>query len=101
MFRSFQIIIREFRRSLLKLLNIHDLVRFCVPSSYLPAYEEGTDRVFRNVVIYKNSSRRGITQKETYSIQNTAKVLKSRLRAFFDRRRSFESLKKNAFLDVS
>ena len=29
MFRSFQIIIREFRRSLLKLLHIHDLVRFC------------------------------------------------------------------------
>ena len=26
MFRSFQIIIREFRRSLLKLLHIHDLV---------------------------------------------------------------------------
>jgi len=29
MFRPFQIIIREFRRSLLKLLHIHDLVRFC------------------------------------------------------------------------
>ena len=29
MFRSFQIIIREFRRSLLKLLHIHNLVRFC------------------------------------------------------------------------
>jgi len=29
MFRSFQIIIREFRRSLLKILYIHDLVRFC------------------------------------------------------------------------
>jgi len=29
MFRSFQIIIREFRRSLLKLLHIHDLIRFC------------------------------------------------------------------------
>ena len=28
MFRYFQIIIREFRRSLLKLLHIHDLVRF-------------------------------------------------------------------------
>ena len=27
MFRSFHIIIREFRRSLLKLLHIHDLVR--------------------------------------------------------------------------
>ena len=29
MFRSFQIIIREFRRSFLKLLHIDDLVRFC------------------------------------------------------------------------
>ena len=29
MFRSFQVIIRDFRRSLLKLLHIHDLVRFC------------------------------------------------------------------------
>jgi len=29
MFRAFQIIIREFRRSLLKLLHIHDLIRFC------------------------------------------------------------------------
>jgi len=29
MFRAFQIIIRKFRRSLLKLLRVHDLVRFC------------------------------------------------------------------------
>ena len=29
MFRSFQIIVRDFHRSLLKLLHIHDLVRFC------------------------------------------------------------------------
>jgi len=29
MFRPFQIIIKKFRRSLLKLLHIHDLVRFC------------------------------------------------------------------------
>ena len=29
MFRSFRIITREFRRSFLKLLHIHDLVRFC------------------------------------------------------------------------
>jgi len=28
-FDLFQIIIKEFRRSLLKLLHIHDLVRFC------------------------------------------------------------------------
>jgi len=29
MFRSFHIFIREFRPSLLYLLHIHDLVRFC------------------------------------------------------------------------
>jgi len=29
MFRSFHVIIREFRRSLLKLLHFQDLVRFC------------------------------------------------------------------------
>jgi len=29
MFRSFHIIIREFRRSLLNLLHIHDLIRSC------------------------------------------------------------------------
>ena len=29
MFRSFQVIIKEFRRSLLKALHIHDLVPFC------------------------------------------------------------------------
>jgi len=34
MFRSFQIIIREFRRFLLKLLHIHDLVRFCKQGVY-------------------------------------------------------------------
>jgi len=33
MFRSFQIIIREFRRSLQNLLHIHDLVRFCKQGS--------------------------------------------------------------------
>ena len=38
MFWYFQIIIRKFRRSLLKLLHIHDLVRFCkqgVVAAYL------------------------------------------------------------------
>jgi len=37
MIRSFQIIIREFRRSLLKLLHFHDLVHFykqCVVAAY-------------------------------------------------------------------
>jgi len=38
-----------------------------------PAYEDGTDRVFRNVGI-KNSDAGGITQKKAYSIQDTARV---------------------------
>ena len=29
-----------------------DVSKHTVPSSYLPAYEDGTDRVFRNVGIY-------------------------------------------------
>jgi len=43
MFRSFQINIRGFRRSLLKLLHIHDLVRFCkqgVVGSILQQYTQ-------------------------------------------------------------
>jgi len=39
MFRSFQIIIREFRLSLLKLLHIHDLVRFC-KQGVMAAYQQ-------------------------------------------------------------
>jgi hypothetical protein len=39
----------------------------------LLGYEDGTDRVIRNVGIYK-FRRRGITQKKTYNIKNTAKV---------------------------
>jgi len=41
MFRSFQIIIREFRRSLLKILYIHDLVRFC-KQGVVAAYQHTT-----------------------------------------------------------
>jgi len=37
MFQNFQIIIREFRRSLLKLLHTHDLVRFC-KQGFVAAY---------------------------------------------------------------
>jgi len=40
---------------------------------HLPAYEDGTGRVFRNVGIIK-FRRRGITQKKTYNTQNTAEV---------------------------
>ena len=42
MFRSFLIIIREFGRSLLKLLNFNDLFRFCkqgVVAAYHVAWE--------------------------------------------------------------
>ena len=48
MFRSFRIIIREFRRSLLKLLYIHDLVRFCkqgVVAGYHIVYESVAESV--------------------------------------------------------
>ena len=48
MFRSLQITIREFRRSLLKLLNVHDLVRFCkqgVVAAYRVVYESVVESV--------------------------------------------------------
>ena len=38
----------------------------------LPAYEDGTDRVFRNVGIYKSDA--GEIPKRKQYIQNTAKV---------------------------
>ena len=43
-----------------------------VPSSYLPAYEDGTDSVPKRWHITFRS--RGITQKKAYNIKNTAKV---------------------------
>jgi len=49
MFRSFQIIIREFRRSLLKLLHIHDLVRFCI-KGVVPAYHVVLESVVESLV---------------------------------------------------
>jgi len=49
MFRSFQIIIREFRRSLLKLLHIHDLVRFC-KQGVVAAYHVVWESVVEGVV---------------------------------------------------
>jgi hypothetical protein len=39
-------------------------------SSYLPTYEDGTDRVFRNIKF----GGWGITQKKVYNIQNTEKI---------------------------
>jgi hypothetical protein len=39
---------------------------------YLPSYEDGTDSVPKRWRI--KFRRRGITQKNTYKIQNTAKV---------------------------
>jgi hypothetical protein len=44
-----------------------------VPSSYLHAYEDGTDSVPKSW--HLDYSRRGITQKKAYDIQNKAKVL--------------------------
>jgi hypothetical protein len=41
-------------------------------SSYLPAYEDGTDSVPKRWHI--KFRRRGITQKKTYNIHNMAKV---------------------------
>jgi len=49
MFRSFQIIIREFRRSLLKLLHIHDLVRFCKEGN-VAAYHVVWESVVESVI---------------------------------------------------
>ena len=49
MFRSFQIIIREFRRSLLNLLHIHDLVRFC-KQGVVAAYRVVWECVVESVV---------------------------------------------------
>jgi len=49
MFRSFQIIIREFRCSLLKLLQIHDLIRFC-KQRVVAAYHVVWESVVESVV---------------------------------------------------
>jgi len=51
MFRSFQIIIREFRRSLLNLLHIHDLVRFCKQQHMLPQHLVCKNELNREYVI--------------------------------------------------
>ena len=56
MFRSFQIIVREFRRSLLKLLHIHDLVRFC-KQAFVAAYRTQHDMLPQHLV-YKNELNR-------------------------------------------
>jgi len=49
---------------------------FLIPSSFyshLPAYEDGTNRVFKKLR-HINSRRQGITQKKAYNIQNKAKA---------------------------
>ena len=53
----------------LYLFHLHRLDMKC--TSY-PAYEDGRDRLFRNVGIQQSDA--GETQKNTYKIQNTAKV---------------------------
>jgi len=50
MFRSFQIIIREFRRSLLKLLHIHDLV-LCRKQGVVAAYHVAYDAHLANYTL--------------------------------------------------
>jgi len=52
------------------------------PSSYLPAYEDGTDRVFRNVWHIKFRSP-GVTQKKAYNVQNRAEVLNQEMKLVF------------------
>ena len=49
MLRSFQIIIREFRRSLLKFLHIHDIVRFC-KQGVVAAYHVVLESAVQSVV---------------------------------------------------
>jgi hypothetical protein len=46
--------------------------RWLSPFLKLPAYEDGTERVFRNVGIY-NSDAREITHKKAYKIKNDNK----------------------------
>jgi len=53
MFRSFQIIIREFRLSLLNLLRIHDLVRFC-KQGVVAAYHQHNMICCHNTLFKKN-----------------------------------------------
>jgi hypothetical protein len=43
-------------------------------SSYLPAYEDGKDRVFRNVGIHNSDAGELPRRKKTYNIHNTAKI---------------------------
>jgi len=62
MFRSFQIIIREFRRSLLKLLHIHDLVRSSIrrtPSQLHSLQQIPTQHdMLQQNLVYKNELNR-------------------------------------------
>jgi len=51
------------------LFHLHRQCDVSRMNSHHTAYEDGTDRVFRNV-----GMRRGITQKKAYNIQNTAKA---------------------------
>jgi len=57
MFRTFQIIIGEFRRSLLKLLHIHDLVRFCKQGAVVAHIANYTlyNRFLRKVICYHSN----------------------------------------------
>ena len=56
MFRSFQIIIRKFPHSLLKLLHIHDLVRFC-KQGFVAAYHDAYGAHLANCTLYNRFLR--------------------------------------------
>ena len=55
--------------------------------TYLPMKMEQTE--CSETSAYIRFSRRGITQKKEYNVQNVTKVLKSRMLSFIDRRRHF------------
>jgi len=63
-FRSFQIIIREFRCSLLKLLQIYDLVRFC-KQGVVAAYHVVSGSVVESVPSQLHSLQQIPTQHDT------------------------------------
>jgi len=81
MFRSFQIIIREFRRSLLKLLHIHDLVHFYkqgVVAAYHVVWESVVECSWLGVRrMVRNEGLQPITSTSLCSIRRTPGQLHS------------------------
>jgi hypothetical protein len=54
-------------------INTSTILKPSYYSSYLPAYEDGTDSVFRKVGI-QNSDAGELPRKKTYNIHNTTKI---------------------------